>query len=81
LDDVRVLSSLGRELSSIARVDRSYASGGDVRPDTGLALEDYLARAADSRSASVSLLELAIYRARIRVIAATRRLALLWAAS
>src|SRR5579863_10172208 len=43
LDDVRLLSSLRRELSSIARVDRSYASGGDVRLDTRLVLEDYLA--------------------------------------
>lgn len=46
-----------------------------MRLDTRLVLEDYLAQVAGSRSANASCLRLAIYGARIRVSAATKRLA------
>lgn len=52
-----------------------------MRLDTRLVPEDDLAQVAGSRSASVSCLGLAICGARIRVIAAIKRLALRGAAS
>ena len=52
-----------------------------MRLDTRLVLEDYLAQVAGSCSANVSCLGLAIFGARIRVLAATKRLALQGAAS
>jgi hypothetical protein len=52
-----------------------------VRLDGRLVLEDYLVQVAGSRSANVSCLELAIFGSRIRVLAATKRLALQGTAS